>query len=49
MAEEEAKELPPIVTIPEAQFVEKQLDPEFDKLKATLAADVVVLDRAQTK
>ena len=50
MAEEEKKdELPPIVMIAEAQFIEKQLAPEFDKLKATLAADVDTLDRAQTK
>ena len=49
MAEEVKEELPPIVMIPEAQFFEKQLTPEFDKLKATLAADVETLDKAQTK
>ena len=50
MAEEEKKdELPPIVMITEAQFVEKQLNPEFEKIKATLAADVDTLDKAQTK
>ncbi len=50
MAEEEKKdELPPIVMISEAQFAEKQLIPEFEKIKATLAADVDTLDKAQTK
>lgn len=37
MAEEEKKELPPIVMIPEAEFMAKQLKPEFDAIKATLA------------
>ena len=46
MADPEVKELPPIVLIPEAQFVAKHLKPAFDEIKATLAADVITLDKA---
>lgn len=49
MAEEEKQELPPIVMIPEAQFMAKQLQPQVDEIKATLAADVVTFDKVQTK
>ena len=44
----EAIETPPIVLMEEADFVTK-LNEHFDQLKATLAADVVGLDKAQTK
>ena len=47
MVEEEKKELPPIVMIPEAQFIEKILNPAFETLG--LAADVKTLDKTQTK
>lgn len=49
MVEEEKKELPPIVMIPEAQFIAKQLQPEFDEIKKTLAVDILTFDKAQTK
>ena len=46
---EEVKELPPIVLIPETQFINKHLNPKFEELKGTLGADVITLDKAQTK
>lgn len=49
MADPEPKELPPIVLIPEAQFIAKHLKPAFEEIKATLALDVKTLDKAQTK
>lgn len=47
MAEEEKKELAPIVMVPEANFIEKKLNPAFEALN--LAADVKSMDKAQTK
>ena len=47
MAEEEKKELAPIVMVPEANFIEKKLNPAFEALN--LAAEVKSMDKAQTK
>lgn len=44
---EEAKELPPIVMVEESAFVIDKLDPALAEM--ALAADVVALDKAQTK
>lgn len=50
MTEEVKKEeLPPIVMISEEAFITKQLNPAWDTLAATLAADVKVVDKAQTR
>ena len=46
---EEVKELPPVVMIAEQQFIEKQLNPAFDEIAVTLAAEVLTFDKAQTK
>lgn len=48
MAEEEVKELPPIVMIAEEAFVAKQLTPAWETLAATLG-DAAGVDKAQTK
>ena len=37
-----------VVERPEAEFIEKNLTPAFEEVKATLAADVVVMDKVQT-
>ena len=47
MAEEEKKELPPIVMVAESIFIEKKLNPAFEELK--LAEEVKSMDKAQTK
>lgn len=50
MATEELKvELPPIVMITEARFIETLLEPAFVELYGALAVDVLTLDKAQTK
>ena len=46
MVEEEKKELPPIVMISEAQFLTKQLEPEFEVIRKTLAVEVLTFDKA---
>ena len=47
MAEELKIELPPIVMMPEAQFIEKHLMPAYEEMK--IAEDVLTLDKTQTK
>ena len=49
MAEEEKKELPPIVMVEEAVLIEKKLEPAYQELYGTLGKDVLTLDKAQTK
>ena len=49
MAEEKKEELPPIVMIPEAQFIEKQLDPAFEAEKGAVGADVTTFEKAKVK
>ena len=44
MAEEEKKELPPIVMVAEKVFIEKKLNPAFEALN--LAAEVKSMDKA---
>ena len=46
---DEENKLPPIVMVSEAQFVEKNLDPPYKEIVDPLAADVLGLDKAQTK
>jgi len=36
-----------IVVVSEAEFIENSLNPAFEELKATLADDIEVMDRAQ--
>ena len=48
MAEEEKKELPPIVKVSEKIFTETKLDPAYKELVDPLAKDVLGLDKAQT-
>ena len=43
MAEELKIELPPIVMMPEAQFIEKHLMPAYEEMK--IAEDVLTLDK----
>ena len=49
MVEEEKKELPPIVMISEAQFIEKQLTPAWITATTGLAKEVKELDKAPVK
>jgi len=49
MAEEQKEELPPIVMIPEAQFVEQQLEPAYAELMKDVKEEEPKLDKAKTK
>lgn len=48
-AREMAEEAPPVVMINEAEFVENNLEPAFEEVKATLADGIEVMDKVQVK